>query len=113
MIPSLLLTASLLGNMPPDNPGGRNAHFQYSALIGIAGSELFPSHPWGAFGACLGIGVLKELKDYRKGQPGYRHGLFSREDLKADAFGCGVGVLGDKGFRAIIGPREVKFFWEF
>lgn len=108
-----LLASTLLGNMPPDNPGGRSAHFGYSTLIGITASELLPSHPWGAFSACLGIGVLKELKDYRKGQPGYRHGLFSREDLKADAAGCGAGVLGDSGIRLLIGPREVKFFWEF
>lgn len=81
-------------NMPPDGWGGRNAHVGYSAVIGAVSNALLPDRPWLASGLCLLVGVVKEAKDYRKGQPGYRHGLFSRNDLKADAVGCALGHLG-------------------
>ena len=83
-----------LANMPPDGWGGRNAHVGYSAVIGAVSNALLPDRPWLASGLCLLVGVVKEAKDYRKGQPGYRHGLFSRNDLKADAAGCALGYLG-------------------
>jgi hypothetical protein len=89
-----------LPNMPPDNWGGARAHFLYSAAIGATGQGLFPRHSGAVFGACLGVGVLKELRDRDRGQSGYKRGLFSRNDIKADALGCGLGVLGVRGIQA-------------
>ena len=82
------------GNMPPDGWGGAKAHFGYSAAIGGIGTYLAPEKKWWVLGGCMAIGVLKEYKDYRKEMPGYRHGLFSRNDLKMDAAGCLAGVGG-------------------
>ena len=94
-----------LPNMPPDNSGGRSEHLRYFGAIGLAGSLLFPEHPWAVFSGCMAIGVAKEIDDYKHGQPGYRHGLFSRKDLLADAAGCGLGIGLDKGARLMLTPR--------
>ena len=83
----------LLG-MPPDNHGGRTSHIGYSAAIGAIGTALAPEHKWWVLAGCMAIGVAKELHDRAKGQPGYRHGLFSRNDLRYDAAGCIAGVGG-------------------
>jgi hypothetical protein len=81
-----------LRNMPPDGWGGASAHFGYSAGMGMLGSYVAPKHPWPVFFGCLGVGVMKELRDRDKAPPGFRHGLFSRNDLKMDALGCAAGV---------------------
>ena len=94
-----------LPNMPPDNAGGRRAHLLYEGAIGIVASEIWPESPAKAFAACFSVGLLKEVADYSKGQPGYRHGLFSRKDLLADAAGCGLGIGLDKGARLMLTPR--------
>jgi hypothetical protein len=103
-----------LGNMPPDNWGGRHAHLGYSAIMGLTFPELLQSRTWGGV-ACGGIGVWKEWKDYRKQTPGYRHGLFSRNDLKMDALGCGLGLLGNTGMHVVFGPAggaRLGYSWE-
>jgi hypothetical protein len=84
----------LIQNMPPDGWGGAKSHFGYSAAIGAFGTAIAPEKKWWVLGGCLAVGVLKEYKDYRKETPGYRHGLFSRNDLKMDAAGCLAGVGG-------------------
>jgi hypothetical protein len=89
-----------LPNMPPDNWGGAKAHLAYSTVLGAAGQSMFPRRSLPVFGACLGVGVLHELHDRNQGQPGYKHGLFSRNDLKMNALGCGLGVLGVRGIQA-------------
>ena len=94
-----------LPNMPPDNSGGRRAHMLYEGVIGVVTSEIWPESPAKAFAACFSVGLLKEAADYSKGQPGYRHGLFSRKDLLADAAGCGLGIGLDKGVRLMLTPR--------
>lgn len=91
-------TAPIL-NMPPDNTGGRAAHIGYSAAIGAIGTALAPDRKWWIFAGCMAIGVAKELRDRAKGQEGYRHGLFSRNDLRADAAGCAAGIGGVTLFR--------------
>jgi hypothetical protein len=57
--------------------------------------------------------VVKEIGDYRRGQAGYRHGLFSRNDLKADALGCALGWLTAAGVRLVLQPRGVLVRKEF
>lgn len=100
--------------MPPDDWGGRHAHLTYWSLIGLVGTQFFPENPYSVASACFAIGVWKEYKDYRKDTPGYKHGLFSRNDLKMDALGCGIGVVSG-GF--LIRLREgngiqVGYLWE-
>lgn len=96
-------------NMPPDGWGGAQAHVGISALIGAATRSVV-REPLPAFGVCMVPGLVKEVADYRKGQPGFRHGLFSRKDLISDAAGCAVGVtIG--GF--VFAPGRVWFNKEF
>lgn len=106
----LLLTLALIApivqaepSMPPDNTGGRKAHIQLSAALGLGASLLVNEErslklgPCGVtcqrFALALTPGLLKEIRDYQKGQAGYQHGLFSRKDLQADALGAAMGVL--------------------
>jgi hypothetical protein len=92
-------------NMPPDNVGGRAAHLGYSAAMGAAGHLIWPEHSGWTTAGCVGIGIVKEYRDYRKGQPGYKHGLFSRNDIGADTIGCGIGLAGAAGVRLILRPN--------
>ena len=104
-----------LRNMPPDSWGGRHAHLGYSAVMGFVGSEVLPNRA-AAWGACFGVGVWKEWKDWRHAEPGYRHGLFSRHDLQMDALGCTLGVVGNWGLHFAAGPAggaRISYSWEF
>lgn len=102
--PALIATCLLLAtpmaqpqslpSQPPDNAGGARAHLGYSAAMGALGSLVAPEHPWLVFAACLAVGVVKEALDYRRGQSGYRHGLFSRNDIRNDGVGCAAGLGG-------------------
>jgi hypothetical protein len=78
--------------MPPDTWGGSTAHFGISAALGAASRMLVFKDPVKAWALAMVPGVLKEVQDYRKDTPGYRHGLFSRKDLISDAVGAAVGV---------------------
>jgi hypothetical protein len=78
---------------PPDNRGGLKAHFGYSTVMGAIGATVAPEHKWWILGGCITIGAAKELRDRNKGQPGYQRGLFSRNDMKANALGCLTGVV--------------------
>lgn len=101
--------------MPPDNWGGRSSHILYEAAIGTATGLYFKDNKWAAFGTCFSVGVIKEIKDFYKGQPGYKHGLFSRNDLVSDAVGCGIGVLlAAPGLRLIQeqGKTTIGYTWE-
>jgi hypothetical protein len=82
----------VLGNMPPDGWGGYKAHIGISAVFGAASRTLVFKDPVKAWALAMVPGVLKEVQDYRKDTPGYRHGLFSRKDLISDAVGAAVGV---------------------
>jgi len=106
------LLAQAEGNMPPDNWGGRNAHLQYETAIGLVTAEVLP--PVWAWSACFSVGVWKEWKDYHKETPGYKHGLFSRNDLKADGVGCAVGLAANKSFHWVLTPAKVQvtYSWE-
>jgi hypothetical protein len=101
-----------LRNMPPDNSGGGRAHLAYSALLGAGLNVVNPDHPWVNAALCFGVGVAKEAHDYHKGQPGYRHGLFSRKDLREDAKGCALGWGTIAGARLILQPRGFALTWE-
>ena len=90
-------------NMPPDGWGGARAHLTYSAGMSLVGSEVLNSR-WKGGAACFAVGVLKEWSDYRKETPGYRHGLFSRNDLKMDALGCAIGSLANWGLHVAFEP---------
>lgn len=106
--------AQELGNMPPDDWGVRHAHLGYSAVMGLVFPEFIPHRGW-AWVACEAVGVWKEWKDYRKATPGYRHGLFSRNDLKMDTLGCVGGALGNYGLHLMVGPSggaRIGYSWE-
>jgi hypothetical protein len=79
-------------NMPPDGWVGATAHVGISALFGVASRTLVFKDPVKAWALAMVPGVVKELQDYRKDTPGYRHGLFSRKDLISDAVGAAIGV---------------------
>lgn len=101
-------------NMPQDNWGGRKAHLIYSAGMGAVGQYAFPRHSWAVFGACTAIGVAKEAYTYKnKPEPGYRHGLFSRNDILADATGCALGVLGVKGIQVYHNGFRLSYTKDF
>ena len=82
-----------------DSWGGARDHFALSAGIGGAATLMGVNHP---MVACMAVGVAKEVADYYKPSPGYRHGLFSGRDLIADAAGC---ALGHYGVRLIFGKH--------
>ena len=100
-------------NMPPDNWGGAKAHVLMFTGFGVVTSyaadslKIDPSYKLPvAFGVCMLPGLYREWNTYEnKPEPGYRHGLFSRNDIKANAIGCGLGMLSYRGIRAIVTPR--------
>lgn len=101
--------------MPPDNWGGKRSHILYESVIGTATGLYFKDNKPLAFGTCWAVGVIKEIKDFQKGQPGYKHGLFSRNDLVSDAVGCGIGVfLAAPGLRLMHerGRTTIGYNWE-
>lgn len=99
------VAAQQLPNMPPDNAGGARAHVGYSAAIGGALNLANPERPWLNALICGAIGMAKEVADYRRGQTGYRHGLFSRADLRNDLLGCALGWGTMAGLRLMVAPR--------
>jgi hypothetical protein len=109
----LQTSAQQLPNMPPDNTGGNHAHMVYEGAIGAGVHLALPERPWLANGLCFAVGLAKEVSDYRRGQAGYRHGLFSRNDLKADALGCALGWATAAGVRVLLQPRGASFNLEF
>ena len=61
-------------------------------MFGVASRTLVFKDPVKAWALAMVPGVVKEIQDYRKDTPGYRHGLFSRKDLISDAVGAAIGV---------------------
>lgn len=112
--------APQLLNHPPDNWGGAKAHVLMFTGFGMVTSyaadelKLEPAYRLPvAFGACMLPGIYREWNTYKnKPEPGYRHGLFSRNDLKANALGCGLGMLSYRGIRAIVTPRAASLVVE-
>jgi hypothetical protein len=108
LLPALLFCASAHASEPvmADNWGGRNAHLGFSAGIGgVAGLQGL--RPTTGLGLCMAVGVAKEIGDYHKPSPGYKHGLFSRRDLVSDAVGCGLGYFVGRGLHLAITPGGV------
>lgn len=97
---------------PTDNWGGRSAHIKISAGMGAV-SAMLDLRPAVGLGACMAVGVIKEVGDYYKPSPGTRHGLFSVRDLASDAAGCVLGYGTVKGVRWMLAPRAAYMRLEF
>lgn len=99
-------------NSPPDNWGGARSHLLYSTLLGTGANLWLKDRPIAAFSLCLAPGLAREWYTRNNSpEPGYRKGLFSRNDLLMNAAGCGLGYFGAKGVRALISPRSASVFW--
>lgn len=59
---------------------------------------------WASFGACIGVGLAKELYDQQD------YGKFSSEDMQANAIGCGIGMV--LGY-ALFGSKNSGFSVRF
>lgn len=109
-----------LGNMPPDNTGGRKSHIIYSAGFGLLSTvAINDGRKWTWLEDTTGCGVYcqrfslavlpglyRETDTYfNKPEPGYKHGLFSINDMKANALGAALGV----GAGALVEGAYVKF----
>jgi hypothetical protein len=103
-----------LGSMPPDGWGGYRAHIGYSAAFGLASRTFVFKDPVKAWALAMVPGVVKEIQDYHKETPGYRHGLFSRKDLISDAVGAAIGVAAGNLIAEKTGDRyRLTYFKEF
>lgn len=103
-----------LPRMPPDNWGGAKAHVLISAGIGTVTNIWLPDRPILAAALCMAPGLYREAYTYdRQPEPGYRHGLFSRKDLIANAAGCALGYGTAKGVRWLLTPNSAYLNVEF
>jgi hypothetical protein len=118
-----------LGSMPPDNWGGWKAHVGVSfafggvstlivtkerSLKGLEACQVYCQR----FALAMLPGLYREWDTYaHKPEPGYRHGLFSKRDLLANAVGAGLGVYAGSVVEGLYFDRQkgnttVGMTWE-